>query len=81
MRMRTAKIVSDDTIGYLNFSYIKEVQENNERTALIMRNGMSYYTLWQMRTVKKHLRDMLIVYLVLIQKLDDMLWYRLKKNM
>lgn len=80
LKIREAKINGDATVGYFNFNYIKDIRENKDETILIMNNGREYIILWQIRTVRKHLRDAMIIHSLLMKKLDEMLWSRLQKG-
>ncbi len=80
MKIRQAKINGDVTVGYFNFNYIKDIRENKDKTILLMKDDTEYTVLWQIRTVKKHLRDAMIIHSLLMKNLDDMLWSRLQKE-
>lgn len=79
MRVRDSKINGDTTIGYFNFVYINRLEQEDSQVCIIMENGLKFPILWGLATVRKHLKDAMLLHSMLTHNLDDMLWSRLHR--
>lgn len=79
LRTRAAKINGDATVSYFNFIYINHLEQKDGQVCIVMENGMSFPVLWGLGTVRKHLKDAMLLHSMLTHELDDMLWLRLHR--
>ncbi|WP_196595218.1 hypothetical protein [Pectinatus frisingensis] len=80
IKVRDVRVKGDGTLGYVNLTHIKRVKEIENIASVELNNGMIIPVLWQLETLRHHLKDAILLHFNIVHVIDKTIWKRLYKN-